>query len=61
MVVGDLAEQPVDVALLAARLEPDHQPLALHSLAMKEEVEVTFGQSLARVLAGYALPGPAIP
>ncbi|MCY1173305.1 hypothetical protein D9M73_134610 [compost metagenome] len=58
--IVDLAQQPVLRLLLAARFQPDQQPLPLHTLAIEHEVEV----ALVEVLGALALdrgPGAAVP
>src|SRR3546814_4996790 len=37
--IADLAQQPVLARFIAARLQPDQQPFALHPLAIEDEVE----------------------
>ena len=61
MFVLDLAEDPVLRAVAGARLQPDHDPFALHPLAIQGEVEVPLFERLARVLARVRLPGAAVP
>src|SRR3546814_9844763 len=58
--IADLAQQPVLARFLAARLQPDQQPFALHPLAIEDEVEMSLFQILLR-LALDRRPGAAIP
>ena len=61
MFIGDLAQQPVLALLAAAWLQPDHDPLALHAVAVEDEMEMPLGDGLARILARDRLPGAVIP
>src|SRR3546814_11025786 len=47
--IADLAQQPVLARFLAARLQPDQQPFALHPLAIEDEVEMSLFQILLRL------------
>jgi hypothetical protein len=58
--IVELAEQPVLGFLLAPRLEADQQPLALHPLAIQDEVEVALIDVLGR-FAGDRRPGAIVP
>jgi hypothetical protein len=55
----DLAQQPVLARFLAARLQPDEYPFALHPRAVKDEMEVAFLQPLGGRLAFNRLPWPS--
>jgi hypothetical protein len=58
--VVDLAQQPVLALLLGLPLDPHQQPLPLHSLTIKREVQMSLLQ-IFRAFARYRCPGSAIP
>ena len=57
----DLAEQPVLALLARPRLHADEQPLALHPLAVQDDVDVAVLDRFDRVLAADRFPLALVP